>query len=180
MNIEWALQGIARKDRAAFSWLYASELAQLVRYATGMLAGDRAAAEDAVDEAFIAVWQQAGRYSGSGSARGWLRRIVRNKVVDHLRRTASAPLASEGQARAFEQTADTCDNPEQFAQKNSAADELCRAMERLSPDHREVVWLCYFEERALSEIAQQVGCPENTVKTRLFHARRAMRAALEA
>jgi len=180
MNIEWALQGIARGDEAAFSWLYASEQALLLRYATGMLAGDRAAAEDAVDEAFLAVWHQAGRYSGSGSARGWLRRIVRNKVVDYLRRTGNVPLANEAQLSRFALVADEADGPDRTIEIKSAADELRRAMARLSPDHREVVWLCYFEELPLFEIALLVGCPENTVKTRLFHARKAMRAYLEA
>lgn len=180
MNIEWALQGIARGDEGAFSWLYASEHVLLLRYATGILAGDRAAAEDAVDEAFLAVWHQAGRYSGSGSARGWLRRIVRNKVVDHLRRCTGTPMASEAQIVRMERIADEADGPDRIAEKNSAFDELRSAMERLSPDHREVVWLCYFEELPLSEIASQVGCPENTVKTRLFHARKALRTVLEA
>lgn len=136
MNIEWGLQGIARKDRAAFSWLYASDQAPLLRHATGMLAGDCAAAEDAVDEAFIAVWQQAGRFRGSAGHGRQPRTDCRGKFR--------------------------------------------RAMERLSPDHREVVWLCHFEEQPWSEIAHQVGCPENTVKTRLFHARWAMRTALAA
>jgi RNA polymerase sigma-70 factor (ECF subfamily) len=179
MNVEWALQGIAGGDEVAFSWLYANEQPLLLRYATGILAGDRAAAEDAVDEAFIAVWHQAGRFAGRGSARAWLRGIVRNKVVDYLRRRSGTPLASEAQTIRFDLVADEADGPDQLAEKKSAAFELRAAMERLSLDHREVIWLCYFEELPLSEIALQIGCPENTVKTRLFHARKAMRATLE-
>lgn len=177
MNLEEALCAIAGGDERAFLWLYNSAQPRLLGYATGILAGDRAAAEDVVDEAFMAVWQQAGRYSASGSAEGWLRRIVRNKVVDHLRRTHSARHCDLADDQ-LERIADAAAGPDRIAEKNSARDELARALARLSPDHREAVWLCYFEELPLSEIAQQVGCPENTVKTRLFHARKALRSIL--
>jgi RNA polymerase sigma-70 factor (ECF subfamily) len=178
VNIEWALRGIARGDKNSFSTLYADQHGLLLRYATGLLAGDREAAADVVDEAFIDIWHQAGRFSGSGSAQGWLRRIVRNKSVDWIRKQRVRPLATGEQMSIFESTADSADNPEVAAQKKSDANELRAALDRLSMDHREVVWLCYFEELPLSEIAAIVGCPENTVKTRLFHARKLLRAEL--
>lgn len=180
MNIEWALRGISRGDRNAFSSLYASQQPALLRYAVGLLAGDHASGEDVVDEAFVDIWQQAGRFNGTGSAQGWLRRIVRNKAVDHLRKARRQPLATAAQCTLFEEVTDSADTPDAASQKTLSAIELRRALERLSPDHREVVWLCYFEERPLSQIASLVGCPENTVKTRLFHARKAMREHLEA
>jgi RNA polymerase sigma-70 factor, ECF subfamily len=178
MNIEWALRGIARGDKGSFSTLYADQRILLVRYATGLLAGDREAAADVVDEAFVDVWQQAGRFAGNGSAQGWLRRIVRNKSVDWIRKQRIRPLATDEQSRIFESVADSADTPDDAVQKKSDAHELRLALDRLSMDHREVVWLCYFEELPLSEIASIVGCPENTVKTRLFHARKQLRAEL--
>ena len=51
-------------------------------------------------------------------------------------------------------------------------------MAQLSPDHREALWLCYYEERPLAQIAAIMECPENTVKTRLFHARKQLHAML--
>lgn len=172
-----ALHRIARGDRAAFTDLYQRVQPQLVGYAGAILAGDVDAALDVVDEAFLNIWREAGRYGGEGSADGWIRRIVRNKAVDWLRSRRERPDARR--AEKIAELADLSDTPERAAEKTSAADELRGALERLSPDHREVVWLCYFEERSLAEIAVIAGCPENTVKTRLFHARKQLRRELE-
>ena len=65
IDTEAYLRGIANGDRSAFSSLYRSWQPTLVRYATGLLSGDREAAEDVVDEALLAVWQQAGRFAGT-------------------------------------------------------------------------------------------------------------------
>lgn len=179
MGTEELLRRIASGDRPAFTSLYTTLRPALLRYAAGMLAGDAEAAADVVDEAFLDVWRHAGRYEGAGSADGWLYRIVRNKAVDWLRSRRERPFASEAEQSQAETLADESDTPEQTVEKASAADELRAALERLSPEHREAVWLCYFEERSVSEIAAIAGCPENTVKTRLFHARRLLRGVLE-
>lgn len=178
MDIAQTLGCVARGDKASFSTLYANLCPALLRYAIGLLAGDREAAADVVDEAFIDIWLQAGRYSGCGSAQGWIRRIVRNKAIDWIRKQRIRPLATLDQWRAFEMAADPADTPDVAAEKKRTADELRSALNRLSIEHREVVWLCYFEELPLSDIAHIVGCPENTVKTRLFHARKLLRTEL--
>ena len=174
-----ALSQIAGGDRSAFTQLYLSAKPSLIRYAAAMLAGDVDAAMDVVDEAFLNIWREAGRYTGDGSADGWIRRIVRNKAIDWLRSRRERPLPTDGEGGFAHRQADDADTPEASAEKTSAANELRRALARLSPHHREVVWLCYFEDRSLSEIALIAGCPENTVKTRLFHARRLLRGQLE-
>jgi RNA polymerase sigma-70 factor (ECF subfamily) len=179
MGTEELLRRIASGDRPAFTSLYTSLHPALARYAAGLLAGDADAAADVVDEAFLDVWRHAGRYEGAGSADGWIYRIVRNKAVDWLRARRERPLAGEAEQARAEAMADEADTPEQTVEKASASDELRRALDRLSPEHREAVWLCYFEERPISEIAEIAGCPENTVKTRLFHARRLLRGVLE-
>ncbi len=174
-----ALKKIAAGDRAAFSALYATAQPRLVRYAGALLAGDIDAALDVVDEAFLSIWREAGRYAGVGNADGWVRRIVRNKAVDWLRARRERPVASSYDQDQATSLADDAHTPERAAEISSSARELRKALERLSPDHREVVWLCYFEERSLSEIALITGCPENTVKTRLFHARKQLRSQLQ-
>lgn len=173
------LRAIAGGGKGAFAALYQDQNAIMSRYAAGLLAGDCDAAADVVDEAFMEIWRTADAYAGEGSAQGWIRRIVRNKAIDHLRRRSRTPLATDAQAETFARQADDAPGPEAVLQEKSASLELRRALERLTPDHREVVWLCYFEDMALSDIARQVGCPENTVKTRLFHARKALRGLLE-
>ena len=74
---------------------------------------------------------------------------------------------------------DTADSPFDDAARASDASQLRAALEHLSFEHREVIWLCYFEDKPLAEIAEITGCPENTVKTRLFHARRNLRMLTE-
>ena len=173
-----ALTEIAKGDRMAFSRLYSAARPGLLRYASALLAGDVDAAMDVVDEAFLDIWRNAGRYSGTGSADGWIRHIVRNKAVDSLRSRREKPAALH-EASFAERLADDADTPARTAELTSDANNLHKALERLSPDHREAIWLCYFEERSLAEIAEIAGCPENTVKTRLFHARRLLRGELE-
>ncbi|MCR5879655.1 RNA polymerase sigma factor [Phenylobacterium sp. J367] len=173
------LRLIAAGDRAAFTRLYADTRPDLTRYAAAMLGGDADAASDVVDEAFLSLWREAGAYRGEGSADGWIRRIVRNKAVDWLRSRRERPT-SDAETQRHAALADETDSPEASTEKAQAARRLRAALERLSPSHREVVWLCYFEERSVAEIAVIAGCPENTVKTRLFHARKLLRTELEA
>jgi RNA polymerase sigma-70 factor, ECF subfamily len=175
MKIEFELDKIANGDRAAFSRLFCATQPELIRYATGLLAGDCSAAEDSVDEAFIAIWQQSGRFDGRGNAMGWIRRIVRNKAIDWLRKQRDIPMS--GQPQMDECALYTSDVPTPFemADRTSTACNLRMALGTLSIEQREAVWLCYYEEKSLREIADIVGCPENTVKTRLFHARKTMR-----
>jgi RNA polymerase sigma-70 factor, ECF subfamily len=175
MEVAVQLEAIAGGSRAAFTRLYAALLPKMQRYAAGLVAGDSGLAADAVDEAFMAIWRTAASYTGAGSAEGWIRHIVRNKVIDALRKQRERPLASDEAVRQMEAIADAADTPAEAAEKTDEANELKTALARLTPDHREVIWLCYYEDKSVSEIAVIMGCPENTVKTRLFHARKQLK-----
>lgn len=175
MQIETELKKIADGDRAAFSRLWRAAQPECIRYATGLLAGDRSAAEDAVDEAFIAIWQQSGRYDGRGNAMGWIRRIVRNKAIDWLRKQRDEPMSGEPEMENRQPDASAVQTPFDSAGYASTAARLRAALTILPVEQREAVWLCYYQEKSLQEIADIAGCPQNTVKTRLFHARKALR-----
>ena len=174
MGTEMQLRAIAAGDRSAFALVFKAYQAPFVRYATGLLAGDREAAEDVVDDAFLAVWQQAGRFDGRGSAEGWMRRIVRNKAIDRLRKRHEVQMSHEVEAGNANQI-DSTSNPFEHAVQSASARRLRASLSALSTEQREAVWLCYFEERSIVEIAAIAECPENTVKTRLFHARKILR-----
>lgn len=169
------IAGIAAGRQDAFAALYTRLQPMMVRYAAGLLAADRETAADVVDEAFFDIWRTASSFRGEGSVEGWVRRIVRNKAIDAIRRQRERVAVDERESRAFEDLADEADTPDRLAERISDGDELWRRMARLSHEHREAVWLCYYEEKSLAEIADIVGCPENTVKTRLFHARKLLR-----
>ncbi|MFM5931528.1 MAG: RNA polymerase sigma factor [Novosphingobium sp.] len=173
------LCAVAGGDHAAFTALYRQQARALTVLARGILGGDRAAAEDVVDATFIAVWQGAGRYQGqsAGEAAGWLRRVLRNKAVDWLRANARYDTGLE--ADHAQADTDPLSNPERAAMQRDAGERLAVAMRRLSVDQREAVMLCYFEDMALADIARIARCPEGTVKTRLFHARKALRGYLQ-
>lgn len=175
MDIDSELRCIAHNDRAAFSRLYRETRPILIRYATGLLAGDRHSAEDAVDEAFIAIWQQAGNFEGHGNAMGWMRRIVRNKAVDWLRKQRDVSMTGETELRHAATTSSEEPTPHETTESRSTASFLRTALDILSFEHREAIWLCYFEDMSLRDIAIAASCPENTVKTRLFHARKILR-----
>ena len=170
MSTEAKLRAIANGNQSAFTGLFTEYLPRFISYATGLLAGDKEAAEDVVHEAFVAIWQQAGNYSGTGSAEGWLRRIVRNKAVDWCRKQREIPMSDELEAKYSEQADQS--NPFTEAASAGAARDLRDALILLSLEQREAIWLCYFEELSIAEISVIAQCPENTVKTRLFHARR--------
>jgi RNA polymerase sigma-70 factor, ECF subfamily len=180
MDIEAQLQQIAGQNRAAFSDLYREWQPNFVRYATGILAGDKSAAEDVVDEAMLAIWQQADRYAGQGSAAGWMRRIVRNKAIDWLRKCKESPAGEAVYQEAEDPHYEEAASPFYAAAQAMEALNLRQALEHLSFEQREAVWLCYFEERSMAEIATIANCPQNTVKTRLFHARRVLRNMVKA
>ena len=178
MDTETMLYAVARGNRKAFETLYRQQQPIMIRYATGLLAGDLAAAEDAVDEAFTAIWTQAGRFNGNGNANGWMRRIVRNKAIDWLRKQRECCSVDAELADFADQRADPAPSPYDCAEQTSDGNQLRRALIGLSFEHREAVWLCYFEDKSIDEIAEIADCPQNTVKTRLFYARKSLKAEL--
>lgn len=171
------LKQIDGGDHKAFAALYEAHRRPMIAYAAAILGGDRSSAEDAVDEAFTDIWKRAGSYNGQGSAGGWIRRIVRNKSIDLLRKTSGKEIGvSEG---FLEAVADAEPGPEEQAIFGDQSAWLKRALLILNSDQRETVVLCYFNELSLQEIAETMNCPANTVKTRLHHARRKLHSWME-
>lgn len=169
------LKRIAAGDRLAMRVLFARHQLRLHRFVLRMVR-DETVAEDAVSDTFLDVWRQAGDFEGKSQVSTWLTSIARFKALSALRRRREAGLDEEF-AAGIEDEADT---PEVISQKldKSAAIRLC--MDRLSADHREVLDLVYYHEASVEEVAEIVGIPEGTVKTRLFHARKKLAELLKA
>jgi RNA polymerase sigma-70 factor, ECF subfamily len=174
MDIESSLRQVAQGERGTFSDMYRHLQPQMISYVVGLLAGDRSTAEDVVNEAFVAVWQQAQHFTGSGSAIGWVRRIARNKAIDWLRKQRDVSLSGEAQDAIFNQIPDPSFSPLDQAESTCEANQLRAALAHLSLEHREAIWLCYFEDKSIADIALITQCPESTVKTRLYYARKAL------
>jgi RNA polymerase sigma-70 factor (ECF subfamily) len=102
--------------------------------------------------------------------------INRFKALSALRRRTDAAL-DDDTAAAIE---DASDDPEVVAQKKDTGAVLRKCMDALSPDHREIIDLVYYHEKSVEEVAEIVGIPENTVKTRMFYARKKLAELLKA
>ena len=140
------------------------------------LVRDESTAEDLVSEVFVDVWRQAGKFEGRSAVSTWLLAITRFKALSALRRRKDLELDDEA-ANAIE---DASDDPEVAAQKKDTSDALRKCLTSLSSDHREIVDLVYYHEKSVEEVAEIVGIPENTVKTRLFYARKKLAGLLKA
>ncbi|WP_030483229.1 sigma-70 family RNA polymerase sigma factor [Nocardioides aequoreus] len=145
----------------------------LLGYAANAL-GDRQAAEDCVQETFVRAWAARDRFSERrGSVRTWLFAIARNVVVDAARARArrATPVTDEGVARLLPPQPGAEDQVE-------ARVVLVEALAGLSPEHREVLVAVKLDGLTYAELAERNGVPVATLRTRAYHALRAMRATL--
>ena len=166
---------IANGDRLAMQVLYARHHVRVFRFVV-RLVRDEGMAEDLISEVFLDVWRQAGKFEGRSAVSTWLLAITRFKALSALRKRKDAELDDET-AHAIE---DDADDPEVAVQKKDTGAALRKCLTALSAEHREIVDLVYYHEKSVEEVAGIVGIPENTVKTRLFYARRKLADLLKA
>jgi RNA polymerase sigma-70 factor (ECF subfamily) len=165
---------VAAGNRLAMQVLFARHHARVYRFILRLL-GSEAAAEDLTSEVFLGVWRHAHRFEARSSVTTWLLAIARYKALAELRRRPK--LACD---EAAAQTSDPADDPEAtFAIKHRG--EIVRdCLGRLSRRHREVIDLVYYHGKSVQEAAAILGVPGNTVKTRMFHARKNLSELLAA
>lgn len=166
---------IAQGDRLAMQVLYGRHHVRVYRFGLRLVRNEQTA-EDLISEVFLDVWRQAGKFEGRSAVSTWLLAITRFKALSALRRRKDFELDDEA-ANAIE---DSSDNPETAAQKKDTSAALRECLAGLSADHREIVDLVYYHEKSVEEVAEIVGIPENTVKTRLFYARKKLAELLKA
>lgn len=131
---------------------------------------DNDLAEDLVQETFLRAWRHANRFDRNrGTARTWLFAIMRNLLIDvarkHARRPRTAELVDQWPAT---------DDVEVLLDSLTAA----AALHRLTADHQQVILHSYVAQRPTAEIAELLGIPAGTVRSRLFYARKALIDAL--
>ena len=145
--------------------------------------------DDALDlsqEAFIRAWRSLGQYQFEASFSTWLFRLTSNICIDFLRRkkrrqeTSLTESYDDSDEGAELSVPDMQPSPEQQAMTNETKIELARAMERLSPEHREILQLRVIEDLQYEQIADILGVRVGTVKSRLARARLSLRKILKA
>ena len=161
------LHSIAGGDKHAMRILFARHRVRIYRFLL-RLVSDESTAEDLVNEVFLDVWRQAGRFANRSSVSTWLMAIARFKALSVRRRRTEAELDE----KIASTIADPADDPEIVLEKKNQGELLRQALMNLSPDHREVIDLVYYHEKSVEEVAQIVGVPSATVKTRMFYARK--------
>ena len=164
---EALVQLIASGDKKALQVLFARHNVRVFRFVLRFL-GDESVAEDLVSEVFFDVWRQANRFESRSQVSTWLLAIARNKALSVLRRRTTEELDEE----VAEFIEDPSDNPEVAMQKTQRNAVLQDCLGQLSPAHREIVDLVYYHEKSIDEVAEIIGVPQNTVKTRMFYARK--------
>jgi RNA polymerase sigma-70 factor (ECF subfamily) len=165
---------IAAGDKLAMHLLFARHHVRVYRFILRLLR-DESLAEDLISEVFLDVWRQAGRFEGRSAVGTWLLAIARHKALSALRRRPAQAL-DEQTAALIE---DPGDDPEVAVQKKDKSEILRECLKALSAEHREIIDLVYYHERSVQEAAVIVGIPENTVKTRMFYARKRLSELLE-
>ena len=170
------LERIARQDQAAFRELYKAFSRRVFAYALNMLK-DHARAEEILVDTMYEVWRAPARFRGDSQFGTWLIGIARNKALMAYRGRRPDEVHDDLDDIAETVASDTPDGFAQLAAKQrSEGVQVC--MGKLSDEHRECMHLVFFEGFSLAEVAAVQGCPENTVKTRLFHARQKIKTCL--
>jgi RNA polymerase sigma-70 factor (ECF subfamily) len=161
------LARIAAGDRLAMHALFARHRLAVYRWLVRIVR-DEPLAEDLLSEVFLDVWRPAATFKARSSVSTWLLAIARNKALSARRRRIDAEL-DEGIASRIP---DPADDPELALEKKSRDQILRACLGKLTPEHGEVIDLVYYHGKSIKDVADIVGIPEATVKTRMFCARR--------
>ena len=162
---------VARGDLRAFEALYRNYHPRLARF-IGQMAPRRTLVEEVLNDTMLVVWKRGDRYNGQSKVSTWIFAIAYRTTLKALRQQ------DEPVDEPDEEPPSDARSPEQQHSDGQTRAALSRALAQLSAEHRTVLVLTYFHDLAQAEIAQIVECPAETVKTRVFHARRRLRALL--
>jgi RNA polymerase sigma-70 factor, ECF subfamily len=158
---------VAKGDRDAMRLLFVRHNVRVFRFVLRMV-NNEAMAEDVLNEVFVDVWRGAGRFEARSQVSTWILGIARFKALSALRQRSYVALDDD----VAESIEDQADDPETLVQKSDRSAILQACLKQLSSAHRQVVDLVYYHEQSIEDVARIIGVPENTVKTRVYYARK--------
>lgn len=170
------MEQVAVRDEVALSTLYRQLSRTIYAFSLRRLSQPEAA-EEVVVETMYEVWKNVSRFAGRSRVTTWVLGIARHKTLDKLR-MRSHDMAETMGDEADDVADSTASVYEMIAEKQREG-QIALCLEALPDAQRECMYLVFYEDAPLAEIAVLLSCPENTVKTRLFHARRKMKECLE-
>ena len=160
---------VPRGDRQAFAELYRQYHPRLYGYLLRLLANP-VMVDEVLDDVMLVVWTDARKFRGTSAVSSWIFGIAYRKALTAIRTD-----------RRYQSRLDRKADPEAIPGESVQHAEWIQAgLSLLSPDHRQVLELTYYGGFSYREIAEIAGCPVNTVKTRMFHARRRLKILLPA
>ena len=159
-------------DRAAFEELYRLYHPRLTRFLLNLIRRPTLV-EEVLDDTMMTVWQTAANFRGASKPSTWIFAIAYRKAIKAKSRWPDPMEDVE-----FDRRVDPDARPDEQLQQQRLHHALLQAMQELSVEHRAVVELTYFHGLGYREIADIVGCPAETVKTRMFHARQRLRKTM--
>lgn len=175
------LAAIQQRDADAFETLAARYREALTRHLRGIVR-EAGAAEDLLQETLLRLWMRAEQWDGRGDACAWLFRIATNLALNHLRsqrRRREYPLELPDDCVDEDAPPDPAwlidagsPKPEQRVAQAEQEREMWRLVAQLPEGKREVFRLVHAEDLDVREVAERLGIPEGTVKSRLYHARK--------
>jgi RNA polymerase sigma-70 factor (ECF subfamily) len=165
---------IATGDKQAFSDLFAQYGERVFRYAYRLISS-ASKAEEVTNDVMLEVWKNAGRFEGRSKVSTWILGITRNLALNAIRRKEfdTVDIEHAPEIADPEPISEVVDRDRRKLQRS-----LQRALGKLSTEHRDVVELTFFHGCSYAEIAAIVDCPENTVKTRMYHAKKQLQGLL--
>lgn len=163
---------VARGDHAAFETLYECYHPRLTRFLERVTRQPQLV-EEILNDTMLVVWRKAQTYDLSSKVSTWIFAIAYRKTLKTLKRADRVLEFDPG-----ENVGPVESEPESEFMQHELRAFLSRAMTALSAEHRAVIELTYYQGYAYQEIAEIMDCPVDTVKTRMFHARRRLKALL--
>ena len=170
---EALIREVAKGNQLAMRTLFMRHQVRVYRFVLRMVR-DSDLAEDVVSEVFLAVWRRAGRFEGRSAVSTWLLSIARHKALTALKPQSNERLDSDMGLMIV----DPAPNPEAELREKDRGAVFRHCVGALSPEHSEIIDLVYYQQASIKDVADVLGIPLNTVKTRMFYARKRLAVLL--
>jgi len=164
-------------NEEAFGILYQRYEKRVFQYLMTMM-NEAPLAEETLVEVMLAIWKCLNTFQGQSKVSTWIFGIAHHKAVDALRKVTRQQRGGMPLEDIIE-TAESNENPLEDTQQKRIAALTNQALTTLSPDHREILHMAYYEELSYPEIAELLGIPLNTVKTRVYYAKQQLKKHLQ-
>jgi RNA polymerase sigma-70 factor (ECF subfamily) len=172
---EALVREVAKGNQLAMRTLFTRHQVGVYRFVRRIVR-DSDLAEDVVSEVFLAVWRRAGRFEGRSAVSTWLLSIARHKALTAIKPQPNERLDSDMGLMIVDPARD----PEAEIRHKDRATVLRHCLGALSPEHSEIIDLVYYQQSSIKDVAEILGIPLNTVKTRMFYARKRLATLLSA